>query len=216
MIARNNIFTIDYNSPDIEIVKQAAAVITSGGIIAAPTETRYGLLTRADDKASLDNLYNLKKRPAQMPMAVFVNSIEQMKELAILTKTAGKLAEKFLPGSLTLVLKAKKEMPAHIISDGKIGIRYSPAPFLELLLEEINFPITATSANLSGNFDCKTIGEIEECFKTDIDMYINTGILDNKASTVIDLTVEGYNILRHGAITETMIKQALEESASDV
>ncbi|MCH9032758.1 MAG: Sua5/YciO/YrdC/YwlC family protein, partial [candidate division Zixibacteria bacterium] len=87
-----------------EILARAAKELRDGGIIVGPTETRYGLLVRADSPECMRKLFALKGRDKSYPTAIFVRSIEEMKEIAIVNETAFRLAREFLPGPLTIVL----------------------------------------------------------------------------------------------------------------
>ncbi len=176
----------------------------------APTETRYGLLVRADDSDALDRLYLVKGRPQSMPTAIFIRDLADLPRFALTSSAIQTVAARFLPGPLTLVLLAAANLPQRVVSEGKVGIRISPAPFIRDLLEQIDFPVTATSANPSGKDDCYTVEEIAHHFGGRVDLYIDAGILDNMTSTVVDLTGEDPVILREGAITESAIKRALK------
>jgi L-threonylcarbamoyladenylate synthase len=204
-IMKNNIILIDSQNPDSNIVMKTAEILNSDELVVAPTETRYGLLGRADSTYSIEKIYKVKKRPKTMPTALFVNSIIEISNYAIITPYAVKLANKFLPGPLTLVMKANCELPPPIIVDNKIGIRYSSSPFIEMLLNEIDFPVTATSANISQAGESSTISEIVSTFGDEIGLYVDVGELTDLVSTVVDVSTDNPVILREGAITEKEI-----------
>lgn len=195
------IVNVDYNSPDQNIIAQAASVLKSGGLLVAPTETRYGLLARADESKALDRLYKVKQRPANMPCAIFVDSINSLKRYANLSRPGEGLADRYLPGPLTLVAQAKSSLGAPIVVDKKLGIRYSPAPVICSLLVIVDFPITATSANLSQQGECFEIDEIYRSLGDGVDLYLNCGRLEKEVSTVVDISVEPPLVLREGAIS---------------
>lgn len=202
--------TIDYSSPDDKIVRKAALLLDEGALVVAPTETRYGLLARADNDLVLARLYSVKGRPAELPTAIFVGSIQDAEKYCRFNAAARRLAEKFLPGPLTLVLKATSKLGAPLVVDNKIGIRMSSSPFIQKLLKEVAFPITATSANPSGDRDLDTIEEIARAFGGKIDMYVDVGVLDNPISTVIDVSSDNPVVLRQGAVAESEIFSLLD------
>ncbi len=202
--------TIDYSAPDEKVVSKAATILGDGGLIVAPTETRYGLLARADDPTVVSRLYTVKGRPASLPTAIFVRSIEDAARYAKINAAAKRLAERYLPGPLTLVLKASKELGEPLIVEGKVGIRMSSAPFITRLISRVAFPVTATSANPSGDRDLDTIDEIARTFGGKIDLYIDVGVLDNAVSTVIDISSENPTIIRRGAIPERELFSLLD------
>lgn len=208
-IMNNNTILIDRQKPESETVLKTAEILKSNELVVAPTETRYGLLGRADSSYVMDKLYNAKRRPKEMPTALFVNSIDEMTDYALMSKNAQKIAERYLPGPLTLVLEANCELPPPIVVDNKIGIRYSSSPFIGLLLNEIDFPVTATSANLSQAGECRNISEIVSSFGSEVSLYVDAGELIGLVSTVVDLSTDHPVILREGSITKKEILDLL-------
>ncbi|UCE23300.1 MAG: threonylcarbamoyl-AMP synthase [Candidatus Zixiibacteriota bacterium] len=202
--------TIEYSAPDQSTVDQAAAILDRGGLIVAPTETRYGLLARADDREAVSRLYGIKGRPMTMPTAIFVKDVNGISRYGRLNAAARRLAEKFLPGPLTLVLEATASLGEPLVVDRKIGIRLSSAPFIQSLVETVKFPVTATSANISGDQELETIEEIARAFGGKIDLYVDVGVLDNPVSTVVDASEDNPVILRSGAIAESEILALLD------
>ena len=201
---------VEYAVPDVGIVAKAAVVLKDGGLVVAPTETRYGLLARADQPSAVSRLYSIKGRPVKLPTAIFVRDQRDISSYAVFNPAAKRLAERFLPGPLTLVLKATRDLGEPLVVDGKIGIRLSSAPFIIALLKEVSFPVTATSANLSGTEDLDTVDEIARAFGGKVDLYIDVGVLDNTVSTVVDVSQEQAVILREGAIAADDIQQILK------
>lgn len=202
--------TIEYSTPDQEIVGRAASILGEGGLIVAPTETRYGLLARADSSEAVTRLYSIKGRPITLPTAIFVSDIDGISNYGPLNAAARRLAEKFLPGPLTLVIGATADLGEPLVVDKKIGIRLSSAPFIRSLLEKIDFPVTATSANLSGDRELETVDEIARAFGGKIDLYVDVGVLDNPVSTVVDASKDSPIVLRTGAIAESEILALLD------
>lgn len=202
--------TIIFAQPEEAVVSRTASVLRSGGLVVAPTETRYGLLGRADKPETIARLYAIKGRPASLPTAIFVPSLEAIAIYGVMTPAATAIARRFLPGPLTLVLRAVKDMGVPLVVDGHIGIRYSSAPFIVALLKQLDFPITATSANLSGAKDCSTVNEIARAFGGKVDLYVDSGVLDNPVSTVVDVSGDSPVVLRPGAITENAIEGVLK------
>ncbi|HWR82646.1 MAG TPA: L-threonylcarbamoyladenylate synthase, partial [Candidatus Deferrimicrobium sp.] len=141
---------LDFLSPDPRTISRAAKLLTDGELVVAPTETRYGLLGRADLPDVLERIYRIKGRAAKQPMAIFVRSVPMILHYASVPSSAERLARRFLPGPLTLVLKRLPGCDCPVVYKGKIGVRVSSAPFIRQLLECVTFPLTATSANLSG------------------------------------------------------------------
>ena len=204
---------INHSRPDPDLIRSAAEVLRNEGIVAAPTETRYGLLASIDSNDALQRLFNLKRRQATLPTAIFVGQRNKIKKFGVENDVSKKLAEEFLPGPMTIVLKAAVSRPAPIVANGKIGIRISSSAVIAGIMEYINFGLTATSANLSGSDEQATISEIVNLFGSGVDLYLDAGPLTGKPSTVVDCLEDGYNILRVGAICELDISRCLVGTA---
>lgn len=205
-----NIIALDYKTPEPELIDRAVEVLIGGGLLVAPTETRYGLLARADKTQVVEKVYRVKQRPLAQPIAIFVASIEMFMHYAELNPMAQFLAKLFLPGPLTLVLKALPEWHSPLTPLGKIGIRLSPAPVIQEIVMKASFPLTATSANISGSAELSSIEEITATFGNEVDLYLNSGVLDGLPSTVVDCACDHPKILRHGAIEDREILAALK------
>ncbi|MCK4573226.1 MAG: threonylcarbamoyl-AMP synthase [candidate division Zixibacteria bacterium] len=204
------ILPLDTAAPDKAIIAQATAVLEAGGLVVAPTETRYGLLARADSGESLGKLYDLKGRPVNLPTALFVKSIEDLAQFGRMSPIARRLAERFLPGPMTLVLNAVRDLGAPLVVNDKIGLRVSPAPVINMLIEKADFAVTATSANPSGGGEFQTVAEIADAFGERVELYLDGGRLSGPVSTVIDVTGESPVVLREGAVDRAEIGAILK------
>lgn len=184
----------------INTIKTAIEKLESGQIIAIPTETVYGLAVDSASDAAIEALYELKGRDPTKPFQMMVQSLEDAAEFVLLDDRARKLAAAFLPGPLSLVL------PSKLKPNITIAIRIPNHPVTLALLKEWRKPITATSANLSGQPAATSAAQVKSIFPQLL-------ILDGGecsvgvASTVVDLTGKDIKILREGAIT---LEQLLE------
>lgn len=204
-----NVQKISKSRPDNSTISKASRVLNDGGLVVAPTETRYGLLGRIDDITVLKKLYALKQRKLSLPSAIFVRDYEEMFEFGCESKLACLLAKQFLPGPLTIVLRDKSGLPEPIVTDHKIGIRYSSSSVITKILKKVTFNITATSANISGGGNLGNIEEIVKVFGDKIDLYLDGGRLDALPSTVVDCSSDKYKVLRTGAFTREEIKKKI-------
>lgn len=204
------ILDIDPHAPCGDIIMKAAAMLKDDGLIVAPTETRYGLLAGHDRRSALEKLINIKGRKANIPVALFVPSFDDISMLGELSRPAEEMARSFLPGPMTLVLKAKKDFGPPLVVDGKIGIRYSSSEVIMALLKASEFYATATSANISGKAQPTTIDEIAAMLGDSVALYLNGGPLEGEVSTVIDCSDVTPRILREGAIPRFEIERFLE------
>ena len=177
----------------MDIIEQAVSVLAHDGTVIYPTETVYGLGADAFSDNAIVKVFEAKKRPLSQPISIAVSDFEMLSAVAFVWPGMEEFIQAFLPGPVTVVLKAK-----HIIPDiltggtGMIGIRI-PAHDLALrLIERFDSPITATSANLHGAKDPATP---DEC-TVPRDLLIDGGRLPGTPSTVVDLTT--MTILRRG------------------
>jgi L-threonylcarbamoyladenylate synthase len=204
---------IDPVDPDPKVLIRAASVLRQGGVVAYPTETLYGLGVDPFREEALDRLYALKGRPESMPVSILVKDVAMLEEVSHdLTPQAMRLIDAFLPGPLTLVLRARPRLPTRLTSGtGKIGIRISAHPLMRHLFAEYPSPITTTSANPTGKPDARDAAGILAYFPEGIDCILDAGpVTVRLGSTVVDVTSEEPMILREGAITADRIAVALK------
>ncbi|MBU8933024.1 MAG: threonylcarbamoyl-AMP synthase [candidate division Zixibacteria bacterium] len=205
-----NVKRIDSGEPAQALIDQAVRVLEDGGLVVAPTETRYGLLARADQAGPLQKVYRLKKRSTELPTAVFVGSIELMIHYANLNPIAQRLARLFLPGPLTLVLPAIGTYPDVVVTEDRIGLRVSSSPVIQKIIQCVGFPVSATSANISGEVTSGRCEEIAEIFGDEINLYLDAGRLAGQTSTVVDCCGPEPVVLRTGAISAADIEVAVK------
>lgn len=202
---------ISYDDPDRTVIDNAIRVLEAGGVVVAPTETQYGLLCNALSHRALDRIFELKERPRSMPMAVFAKSVDTLGEYGVMNDAASLLARQFLPGPITLVIDAHPGYPEPPAEHGRIGLRVSPAPTIERIRSAVDFPLSATSANLTSKPTPATAPEIEAIFGDAVELYLDAGSCDRVASTVIDTTARPPRILREGAIARADIERVTRD-----
>lgn len=196
-------------------IKKAVETLEQGGIIAYPTDTAYGLGVDATNTEAIKSLFELKGRNAEKAMHVTVSDIDMAGTYAEITPDAEKLAEAFLPGPLTLVLRKKETIP-DVLVGGKntVGIRIPKNDTALAIVRLLKKPITATSANISGGDTSYSTTAVRESLgeKSDrVDVYVDDGTLPRIApSTLVDLTQEEPIILREGPITREQILDVLK------
>jgi len=204
---------IDPLHPDRSLIILTAEILKKGCLVVAPTETRYGLIARTDDVRAMARLFDLKKRDKTVPTAVFVRSRKEIGIIGEENDFSRKLADCFLPGPLTLVLKACLAERPPVVVEGKVGIRYSSSPVIKNILEQVDGNLSATSANLSGKAEPQTVLEIAALFGGEVALYLDAGPLRSPVSTVVDCSSgKAYRILRSGAIPAEEISKSLERN----
>ena len=187
--------------------EEAARVLRAGGIILYPTDTLYGLGVDIQNTQALERLRELKGRERKKPISVIVGSIDDLIAHGELHEDAQSLAQKHLPGALTLVVKARSHIPEEVTLNTTIGLRIPNDPFALALARAFGAPFTATSANLTGHATLSIPVDIIIGMgaRTDlVDLVIDDGPREGtSASTVVLYTGETPLILRDGAISRT-------------
>lgn len=204
---------ININNPrSIELVSE---LIRKDEVVALPTETVYGLVTNSTSESAIRKIYEIKKRPGNMALQVLVGSHEQAYEMGEFNIQAIKLAEKFWPGPLTIVVRRKKsKLVDPFVSAGKdtIGIRFPDYDFVLKVIKNLGNPLIASSANISGGANPLNAEDVHKNFGDMIPLIIDGGkVRDGLPSTVIDASTSEIKILRHGAIKEADIVSAVEK-----
>jgi L-threonylcarbamoyladenylate synthase len=196
-----------------EAIGAASRVIVRGGIAAVPTETFYGLCARYDDPAALERLYAMKRRPKNRAIPLIIGDAGMLGLLAdVLTGAAQKLIKRFWPGPLTLLLDAREDLPQLITAGtGKVAVRVPGASFALDLARSIGIPLTATSANLSGQPPAESSEEVIRHFGDALDIVIDGGKTPGGLpSTIVEVTGERVKIVRPGKISEEEVLKAVD------
>lgn len=194
---------VDSSRPDPAALETAARVLRAAGLVALPTETFYGLGAHAFDPAAVARIFQLKGRPAEKPLLVLVDSLAMVERVAReISARAGRLAARYWPGPLTLVLPAHPSVPAGLTAGtGTIGVRLSGHPVARALVTALGAPVTAPSANLHGGASPRTADEVIAALGTSLDLVLDAGATPGgPASTVLDLTGAVPAVLRRGAV----------------
>ena len=202
------IIKIDPGNPEQALIDRAVEILSGGGVIAYPTETLYGLGAHAGNAEAVEKIFIIKGRPFAKPIALIMGNEENMEELVREVSPASRrLMEAFWPGALTLVFNASSRiLPPLTAETGTIGIRISSHPIASAIAKTLHFPITATSANLSGEGECSTAEEVAERLKEKIDAIIDGGgARGGVSSTILDVTTDPPVIIREGTIPASSI-----------
>ena len=192
-------------------LKQILTFLRSGGVIAFPTDTAYGLGADPFSETAVRTIFDIKGRPETKPVLLLVNSIAMAQSIADLSDKAIALAERFWPGPLTMVVPAHNTVPAIVTAGtGTIGLRWPNAAFATRLLDDFQRPITATSANRTGCPAAVTVAEVREQLEGSIELIVDGGTLPTRGgSTMVDLTETPARLLREGPIREAELSDVL-------
>ena len=187
-----------------EVVSRTAKLLKEGGVVVLPSDTVYGIAADFKNEAAKRRIFEIKKRPEEKILPVFVSSLEMAEELRpIANEKVREILKKFWPGKLTAVLTSRQEP----------GLRVPGNTFILSLIEALGGPLAETSANIYGSphhtkID-ELIAELQFSFPQP-DLIVDAGDLpDSLPSTVVDFTVDPPKILREGAVSEEELQKAI-------
>lgn len=190
-------------APDAAALADAAGVLARGGLVAFPTETFYGLGADAMSASAVRNLFEVKGRPEAKPVLVLVDGPAMVAAVAAdVPARARELMAAHWPGPLTLVLRARPEVPVEVTAgSGTIGVRLSAHALARALVRAFGGPVTAPSANPSGAAPPTRASEVLAALGDRIDLVLDGGPTPGGApSTVLDVTVDPPRLIRAGAL----------------
>ena len=191
-------------------IQHAIDTLQHGGLVAFPTDTVYGLAAPVQDVESIERLYVVKGRNNTKAIAVLLGSTQDLDQVTLdLGPEAYKLAEKFWPGPLTLIVPRHPNLPDILAPLPTIGVRIPDHPFALALLKATG-PLAVTSANLSGDKNTCTAQQVYKQLKGRVHLILDGGETPGGVpSTVIDCTTSTSEVLREGPITLKQIKKIL-------
>lgn len=189
-------------------ISEAGEILLSGGLVAYPTESFYGLAADATNETAIRRLFLAKQRSPGRPVLILIPTVEVLDQYAVnIPPVARQLIKEFWPGGLTLVFEAGPNIsPLLTAGTGKIGIRLSSHPVATALTRAIDVPITGTSANISGKPPCRNANEVRSSLGKGVDLILDGGETKGEiGSTILDVTVDPPLILREGMVSQDEI-----------
>ncbi len=195
-----------------EQISSGIAILKSGGLVAFPTDTVYGLGARSAIPRAVERIYKVKQRPENLALPLLLAEPSQISEVAsYVPPVAWLLVRKFLPGALTIVILKSKSVSRIITGGGKtVAVRIPAHPVAIALIQGVGSPIVGTSANLSGWPSALTADEVGSQFGDKIDLVIDGGRCLGRESTIVDVTGKVPRVLREGAISREELKEVCE------
>lgn len=214
-------FKIDPFKPDAKVIARAVQILKQGGVVAYPTDTLYGLGVDIFNDKALSKLFLLKKRRSNEAISFIIDSIESLEKfIGKINTIKREHIKKLLPGKYTIIIEnenPQSKIRSNFLSSrrysvNKIGFRIPDLPVTRHLCLALGAPITATSANISGQDNVNNVTGVVAQFGNRLDCILDAGpISDNRGSTVIDFTRTPYMIMRQGEVSLTRIKEILPE-----
>lgn len=207
---------INSDAPEPSLIRYAADQIRAGQVLGMPTDTFYGLAADPFNLRAVERVYEIKSRSRHKPLSLLIEDVEQAEGLANkLPEEFYALAKKFWPGPLTIIVKAASRLPLKVTANtGNVALRVPNAKIPLEVVKAAGIPITATSANLSGESECTTAEEVREQIGVRVPIIVDGGTSPREiASTIVDLTDEEarWKILREGAIPSQEISEYFAE-----
>jgi L-threonylcarbamoyladenylate synthase len=207
---------INSETPEPSLIRYAADQIRSGQVLGMPTDTFYGLAVDPFNLRAVDRVYEIKSRSRHKPLSLLIEDVDQAEHLAnTLPDEFYALAKKFWPGPLTIIVKAASRLPLKVTANtGNVALRVPNANIPLEVIKAAGIPITATSANLSGESECTSAEAVREQLGVRIPIIVDGGSSPREiASTIVDLTDEEarWKILREGAIAAQEISKFFAE-----
>ncbi len=190
-------------------IQRALAILQGGDVIAMPTETVYGLAANAYDEAAVQKIFAIKNRPKQNPLIIHCGSVARVAEIAEIPEHAMRIFNAFSPGAMTVILPRKPD--CHLADSALAGlrsvaVRIPSHPFAKELLQALQFPLAAPSANLSGRLSPT---QASHCAGLGVEVFDGGTCELGLESTIIDATDSNLCLLRHGSISVEAIESLL-------
>lgn len=193
------ILKIHPENPQLRYISAVAAKLASGGIIAYPTDTTYGIGCSIFNKAGIERIYRLKQREKKKPFSFICASLSDVSNYARVSNSAFKILKRYLPGPYTFVLEATREVPDLLLTRQKtVGIRIPDNRICLDIVTQLGNPLVTTSANLSGDDPVGDPDLIDTAFGELLDLIVDGGILSKEVSSVISLVGDKPEVLRTG------------------
>jgi L-threonylcarbamoyladenylate synthase len=186
----------------------AANLLKQGEIVGFPTETVYGLGVVYNNEAAFEKLMVAKNRPSNKPFTLMCSSLEMIEKFVDINNKMKMFIARFMPGPLTLVLKAKVDLPHYVTMGSEyVGVRISSHPLVLELIRLIDIPLLVPSANKSGEESLSTYKEVYKVFKNEIAGLIKEDALNDLPSTIVKIEGNQLICIREGSLLMSEIEE---------
>jgi len=207
-----DLIEIDRDAPDPAAIERAAQAIRSGQVVAIPTDALYVLAADPFNLHAVGRVFQAKGREILRSLPILVDSMLMAEDLATnLTSRFYLLARRFWPGPLTLIVGASAKLPLKVTGNtGRLAVRRSRAPVPNQIIQALDMPIIATSANISGQPTCRRGTDVFGIMDGRVDLILDGRLVGGAGATTIDITEPEWRIIREGAVSESEIAECLK------
>jgi tRNA threonylcarbamoyl adenosine modification protein (Sua5/YciO/YrdC/YwlC family) len=194
------LFEIHPQDPQHRLVKQVVDELHKGSVIVYPTDSGYALGTALGNKNGLERIRQIRHLSKRHDFTLMMRDLAHIGEYAKLDNNAFRLLKKILPGAYTFILEGTRDVPKRLLHEKKktIGLRISDHGVVQALLDELNEPMMSVSLILEGH-EFYDIDDVRDAVESRVDVIIDDGYCPPEPTTVIDLSGDGVEIIRHGA-----------------
>ena len=210
------IVRINSEAPESSLIAYVAEQIRAGYVLGMPTDTFYGLAADPFNLRAVEKIYDVKSRSRHKPLSLLVESVDQAEDLTRpLPEEFYKLARKYWPGPMTLIVRAASRLPLKVTANtGNVALRVPASKIPVAVVRAAGVPLTATSANVSGAAECTTADGVRLQLGEFIPVIVDGGPSPRSvASTIVDLTdPAGWRVQREGAIPTQEITEFLAQA----
>jgi L-threonylcarbamoyladenylate synthase len=206
-----DLIEIDQESPDPGAIERAAAAIRRGRVVAIPTDALYSLVADPFSLHAVGLVFVAKGREIHRSLPLLVNGVFMAEDLAKdLSSRFYLLARMFWPGPLTIIVPGSAKVPLKVTGNtGRLALRQSRSKVVAALLDALQQPLIATSANISGQPTCRSGIDVFGTMDGRIDLVLDAGDCSSQGSTTVDITEPVWKLIKAGAIEEKTIAEAL-------
>ncbi|HEX6893890.1 MAG TPA: L-threonylcarbamoyladenylate synthase [Bryobacteraceae bacterium] len=206
-----DLIEIDPNNPLPEAIERAAAYLRRGDVVAIPTEALYVLVADPLNLNAVGRVFAAKGREIHRALPMLISGSFMAEELAKELSTRFHiLARHFWPGPLTMIVPASAKVPLKVTGNtGRLAVRQSRSRVAQALLDWLDQPLIATSANISGQPTCRSGIEVFGMMDGRVDLVLDAGTFSGPGATTVDITDAEWKVIREGAISEKEIAECL-------
>jgi len=207
-----DLIEIDPNQPEPEAIERAAAHVRRGDVVAIPTEALYMLVADPLNLNAVGRVFAAKGREIHRSLPLLISGVFMAEELAKeLSARFNLLARHFWPGPLTIIVPASAKVPLKVTGNtGRLAVRQSRSRAAQALLDWLDQPLIATSANLSGQPTCRSGIEVFGTMDGRVDLVLDGGTCSGPGATTVDITEPYWKVIKEGAVTEKDIAACLK------